>query len=1077
MNVSRALFLLFITLNVSYGQKKSTEKTVDFFLNQSEPGSALQYLTENRASLKVDFFTNRLLEALAIAHQTDSLQKLYSLLKAKSQLRSKYENSYFQYLAAVHQKDTLQLKKLSTIHELTIEHSLLKAKVYHELGNIQFDHSKFIESFESLTKALNLFQKDSINTYLKIAEVRGTLAVIHKLYQEYEEATLNNTLAIRIIEQSPFPKKEMAAKYYNNLGNVYNELLNYPLAEQNYTKSLKLKESLQDSLSLSNTIHNIGTFYSKFGNLVKAQDYYTKSLKLINQQNLSTNKRVPQYYSNIGAMYYESGENQLALEFNYKALTLSSKTLEPNDRLVFTTNYNIGKLLARLGKESESEKYFHNAEKYLLTYPKQFLNKTLFLKIDKGILLSNVLSKRQYQGFIHELDLIKTNDYEKSMYFHLVLNTLGTQLLNERKYDSANYYFKLNYTRNKTFFKYNNSILCADLNNIGMVFFLSHEVDSAADYFNKSIAQNTTLNAQVEVYSDPVEFILSQSYLLKIELNKYLHSKLKLIDLQQNLKRAELVQQVIEEKRSSLSNIQDQLNFGKKVFDFYESAIQLIYQIYLDTKNPEIANQLFYYMEATKAQSLLLSLGGKNLQYFSEVPSALIHHESELNKNLRLINYQLIKQLSSTTENDQTLLQQSINEYKLNQQNHNRFLDSLKNNLPDYYNLKYNKKIISTSEIQRDILKPSTALIEYHLGDHELYGQVITRDKQFIFHVPKSILIKSQIVSLKNHITYQMDNEFHKNSYELYRSVFYPVDSFFRSEKLPIKEIIIVTSDILGYLPFEALIRKIPTPKSSPDYLIKSFSISYTYSATLLWQKNSHSKTWSEKSNGFIGFSPTFGQNISENTLASRSIESSEFSDTRKSHNDFTFSPLQETYNEITQIGNLFKEKKLPQQISNAEYADEQSVKRSKLYSYRYIHFATHGFIDMQSPHLSGIALTRNSASIEDDILYGDEVYNLKLNADLVCLSACETGLGKIYKGEGIIGLTRGFLYAGARNVVVSLWKVPDKSTSILMTDFYKNLFQNSTNTASLRKAKLKMLRSKLYSRPYYWAPFVLIGQ
>jgi len=151
------------------------------------------------------------------------------------------------------------------------------------------------------------------------------------------------------------------------------------------------------------------------------------------------------------------------------------------------------------------------------------------------------------------------------------------------------------------------------------------------------------------------------------------------------------------------------------------------------------------------------------------------------------------------------------------------------------------------------------------------------------------------------------------------------------------------------------------------------------------------------------------------------------------------------------------------------------------LKNYKYLHFATHGFVNTDKPELSGIFLAQDSTLDEDGILYQGEIYNLELNADLTVLSACETGLGKIKKGEGLIGLTRALLYAGSRNIIVSLWSVADESTSELMIDFYKNLLEGnqllSEFSKPLQKAKLKMIEEGKYAHPFYWSPFILIGK
>jgi CHAT domain-containing protein len=159
--------------------------------------------------------------------------------------------------------------------------------------------------------------------------------------------------------------------------------------------------------------------------------------------------------------------------------------------------------------------------------------------------------------------------------------------------------------------------------------------------------------------------------------------------------------------------------------------------------------------------------------------------------------------------------------------------------------------------------------------------------------------------------------------------------------------------------------------------------------------------------------------------------------------------------------------------------ASESNVEERDLRQYRVLHFATHGLLNAERPQFTGIVLSLvgNGAS-SDGFLRTDEIFNLRLASPLVMLSACETGLGKEKRGEGVIGLTRAFMYAGAPAVGVSLWSVADKSTAELMTDFYKNLLgkQGSTPTAAMRAARQNMIAGKKYSAPFYWAPFVING-
>ena len=156
--------------------------------------------------------------------------------------------------------------------------------------------------------------------------------------------------------------------------------------------------------------------------------------------------------------------------------------------------------------------------------------------------------------------------------------------------------------------------------------------------------------------------------------------------------------------------------------------------------------------------------------------------------------------------------------------------------------------------------------------------------------------------------------------------------------------------------------------------------------------------------------------------------------------------------------------------------ATEENAKQLNLQDYRIVHFASHGLIDEEHPQFSSLIL--NGGGQEDGYLTMREVFDLKLNADLVVLSACKSGLGQRIRGEGVTGLSRSFFGAGASSVLVSLWNVYDRSTSDFMASFYGEMETAKLNkAAALKAARRKMILSKKYSHPYYWSPFILIGK
>jgi CHAT domain-containing protein len=155
-------------------------------------------------------------------------------------------------------------------------------------------------------------------------------------------------------------------------------------------------------------------------------------------------------------------------------------------------------------------------------------------------------------------------------------------------------------------------------------------------------------------------------------------------------------------------------------------------------------------------------------------------------------------------------------------------------------------------------------------------------------------------------------------------------------------------------------------------------------------------------------------------------------------------------------------------------------VTKPDLSQYRYVHFATHGFADPKNPELSGIVLSlfNPAGEAERGYLRLGDIFNLNLPADLVVLSACETGLGGTVTGEGLVGLTRGLMYAGAERLAVSLWKVDDLATAELMQKFYQRMLQNGeAPNVALRQAQLQMWESNDRRNPYFWSGFIIQGE
>jgi len=305
--------------------------------------------------------------------------------------------------------------------------------------------------------------------------------------------------------------------------------------------------------------------------------------------------------------------------------------------------------------------------------------------------------------------------------------------------------------------------------------------------------------------------------------------------------------------------------------------------------------------------------------------------------------------------------------------------------------------------------------------------------------------------------------------YELFAALFPPHDI-----NLPIdRHLLIIPSGILYYLPFETLITEKSTMHQDDiPFLINKCEISYAPSASVSSFIKSAIK---KKPHQFELLA--FGDPLFEKPSGFRKKNDSNnpLEVTRMLYGDYDFHSLKYSGEEVQKIADLYPDHK--RKIYLKEAAKEEELKKGGLEQFDKIHFSTHGIVDEQVPGRSGLVLTIDNDPAEDGILQMNEIFNLKFDADLIVLSACQTGLGKLVNGEGMIGLTRAFFYSGASALLVSLWAVDDRSTSELMVNFYKNLDAGLSKRTALRQAKLEQIsKGTAVGHPYHWAPFILIG-
>src|SRR5947209_387066 len=415
---------------------------------------------------------------------------------------------------------------------------------------------------------------------------------------------------------------------------------------------------------------------------------------------------------------------------------------------------------------------------------------------------------------------------------------------------------------------------------------------------------------------------------------------------------------------------------------------------------------------------------------------------------------------------------------------------------------------IDAKEIQTKVLDSNTLLLEYLLGEQHSYVFAVTPDSLQAYELPKRAVLEKaarEVYSLLTARNRKVPGEtldkkqlrlasaarqYPAAIAELSRMLLGPV-----ALQLPGRRLLVVSDGVLSYIPFSVLVE--PGARKSAVPLAVNHEIVNLPSASVLavlrqQQINRRSPQKAvavladpvfDRRDPRIPAAPFATSSIQEKTASAsadsiRQLTRSAADVGIGRNGEFRFRRLLFTRREANEILAVTPAGAGMEAVDFD--ASRATAVSPELGQYRIVHFATHGLLDSVHPELSGLvfSMVDKQGRPQNGFLELQDIYNLTLPVDLVVLSACETGLGKEISGEGLVGLTRGFMYAGASRVVASLWKVSDQGTAILMANFYKAIEKDGMSpAAALRAAQIKMLQQKHWSSPYYWAAFQLQGE
>lgn len=507
--------------------------------------------------------------------------------------------------------------------------------------------------------------------------------------------------------------------------------------------------------------------------------------------------------------------------------------------------------------------------------------------------------------------------------------------------------------------------------------------------------------------------------------------------LQEALRRIQESLRIVESLRSQVISNKLRTSFFASKRAYYELLVNLLAQLEEGRAGSYKADALAA-SERARARGLLDLLAEGHVR--AEIPPDLQKKDVELRSRLSWLQDQIAKKSATNLEAQIDQVQDAMAQLET----------EIRKRDPHYAEVRYPTPL-HAEQIQ-SLVDDRTALLHYFVGKEASFLFVVTRKGLELHRLPGASPLADEISRLRTLIQVRGPRSlprFQETAANLYSVLLAPAASALTGKS----RLLIAPDGPLYLLPFEALLtgNRGSSYRDLP-YLLRRFEISYIPSASVLADlQKSRSPGNAEKS--FLAFAdPSYG---GSSTTEERGPTGSGGS----------LAELPESGAEVRRIAALYPGKSM---LYLGPAATRKNVQESVyLRTTPRVHFALHGTVDADHPELSGLELSDGRLQVFD-------IFNLKMNADLLTLSACQTALGKEVHGEGMIGLTRAFLYAGARSIVVSLWPVVDRSTSDFMYDTYRSL--GTGKTAALRQAKLAMISSKDYSAPYYWAPFILSG-
>lgn len=925
-------------------------------------------------------------------------------------------------------------------------------------GNLGFLYS-IIGDFENaeplLKEALEIEGQllDSLNpTYIQSVE---NLGQFYEKKREYRKAEKYFEKAIKLWENSKGKKSFEYASSIEKLGGIYqNYYSSYKRAKSQYIEANQIrkqffltKDSINAKIEYAQGIGNLGSLYYQIDDMGQAKSYFEEALAIYRKY--AAGKGGEAFVLNNLALIYKRDSNyQKALDMYNDVLEIEKAIYEENmTPTIMTTLHNKAAVLGQMKKYKEAEE--------------------IYIELKDSIKKSQGTENLRYASTLNALAILCSEtgrNQELDSLMRTVLNIRGSLLGNRHPdfiialHNLGKYHKEMGNMQKS--YAYIMASVAANSTNFEAVFpnyFIGEPSEyigfEAFKYYNndKPIDYSKLVNLETNHYliNNSLQALLSNKIEEYFGTDKEKMQKKVLHDVFIICK---AVLDVSFRYRNSHYSIETKLSILRACDKAIQFGIFSAHQL-------NLPDEVFQFMEYNKSTLLLETIINKKNQRFRSLPDSLVQKEVQLNKLIAETEAELNSKIQDDrrrrllTKKNNLVLQFE----KLKQQ--------IKEVDPDYYDFQYKTSITSVESIQQN-LGETTLFLEYFNSEEYVYLTAIEKERITVLKLNTtgkeldSLILQHQkyLINIDAAKSEETEVEFYEGltntGYQLYQKLLAPI----LKKKKHIKNLILVPDGKLAYLSFDAFLtasaeQSVYLDYSDLDYLLKNFQISYNYAGTL-WEENLAESDRNKKYNTqMLAVAPIYGENNST---------------VRTSKTD---------RGKLKKL--LYAQKEVDYLAQNYEgcfLLDTTATKSeflAKAINSKILHLAMHGVNDLHIPMYSYLAFTSGN-------LEAWEIAQLDLNAELAILSACETGFGKIQRGEGVMSLARAFMYAGVTSLIVSRWKVYDSDAYKLMKLFYSNLSDGLTVRHALQEAKIthiKKMGGSIKAHPYFWAHFVLTGK